>query len=65
MGKGPFHCAKTGFQLGCARSLDNREPAIHNNVDMKLVEMGQIFADEDMLRHQVFPIALSLAEING
>jgi|GEM_PF-3592817 len=65
MAKGSFQCARHDFRIWCGFGTDRGGPAIHNNVDKKLVAMSQIFADEDMLQHQVFPIALTRAEVNG
>lgn len=65
MTKGSFQGARHGFRIRCALGADSGDPAIHNNVDKKLVEMNQFSANEDRLRHQTLPNALSRAEVNG
>jgi len=64
MVKGAFQCARHDFRIWCGFGTDRGGPAIHNNVDKKLVAMNQYFANEDMLLHQTLPDALSRAEVN-
>jgi hypothetical protein len=65
MAKASFQCARHDFPIWCGLGIDRGEPAIHNNVDKKLVAMNQYFANEDMLQHQTLPDALSRAEVIG
>jgi len=65
MARGSFQGARHGFRVSCGQGADSGDPAIHNNVDTKLVEMNQLSANEDGFRHQTLPNALSRAEVKG
>jgi len=65
MAKNSFQSARHGSRIRFGLGADHGEPAIHSNVDKKLLEMNQFSANEDSHRHQTLPKALYRAEVNG